>query len=96
MFEGYKDGILIYFPPVGGVFSPFKEANNAAPAILGYSPQEILTLTPLDLEPTVTDEQLTSRISLLESREAVEYQTILRCKSGQYINVEIFQPEGHL
>jgi PAS domain S-box-containing protein len=89
LFKGNKDGILIYTQPVDGLYSAFREVNDAAPAMLGYTPGELLTLTPLDLEPVVSDEQLTARIEELENREKTDYQTVFRCKSGQYIDVEV-------
>lgn len=89
LFKGNKDGILIFLPPENGTYSPFREVNDAAPAMLGYTPREMLTLTPLDLEPIVTDEQLASRLHTLDNREIADYQTIFRCKSGQFIDVEV-------
>jgi GAF domain-containing protein len=57
--------------------------------MLGYTPQELLTLTPLDLEPIVSDEQLAARHQELETKEISDYQTVYRCKSGQFIDVEV-------
>lgn len=89
LFKGNKDGILIYTAPENGLFSPFREVNDAVPAMLGYSPAEMLALTPLDLEPIISDDQLNARIEELENREMIDYQTVFRCKSGQHINVEV-------
>jgi PAS domain S-box-containing protein len=89
LFKGNKDGILIYTTPENGLFSPFREVNDAVPAMLGYSPAEMLTLTPLDLEPIISDDQLNARLEELENREMIDFQTVFRCKSGQHINVEV-------
>ncbi len=89
LFKTNRDGILIFMGSNDGTFSSFREVNDAAPAMLGYTPQELLNLTPLDLEPMVSDEQLTARHQELEENEIADYQTVYRCKSGQFIDVEV-------
>jgi len=89
LFKSNRDGILIFTSSHDGTFSTFREVNDAAPAMLGYTPQELLTLTPLDLEPIVSDEQLAARHQELETKEISDYQTVYRCKSGQFIDVEV-------
>ena len=89
LFKTNRDGILIFTSSGGSTFSTFREVNDAAPAMLGYTTQELLNLTPLDLEPMVSDEQLAARNQELDAKEIADYKTIYRCKSGQFIDVEV-------
>jgi PAS domain S-box-containing protein len=89
LFQVNKDGISIHFQPSATEFGNFVEVNKAAPKMLGYTQVEMLNLTPLDLEPAVSDEVLIFREAELENFNTVDYETVYRTKSGNHVHVEI-------
>ncbi|GAP21641.1 PAS domain S-box protein [Leptolinea tardivitalis] len=89
LFQENKDAICIYFQSREKSISKYVEVNNTAPKMFGFTPEEMLEMTPLDLEPTVTDEQLTHRQMELEVNGIVNYETVYRNKAGMRVHVEI-------
>lgn len=89
LFKVNKDGITIHFQSSATMPGAFVEVNEAAPNILGYTSEEMLSLTPLDLEPTVSKEQLIFRNMELENFGNASYETTFRNKSGRHVFVDI-------
>lgn len=89
LFRVNKDGITIHFQQTVTAPGSFIEVNEAAPKILEYSMEEMLFLTPLDLEPAVSEEQLIFRNMELEAFGTTSYETTFRNKSGRHVFVDI-------
>ncbi len=89
LFKVNKDGITIHFQSTATMPGTYVEVNEAAPKILGYTAEEMLSLTPLDLEPTVSEEQLIFRNMELENFGNASFETTFRNKSGRHVFVDI-------
>ncbi len=88
LFQVNKDGIAIFLLNPDGSPSRFIEVNDAAPAMLGYTREEMLQLTPMALEPDTPREQLRQRQADLSSKGLSEFETTLRHKNGLPIHTE--------
>jgi PAS domain S-box-containing protein len=68
--------------------SRFTYANHGAVKKLGYTQEEILQMTPLDLNPEMTVQHLQELMT--ESQIAKTFETVVRHKNGTLIPVELF------
>src|SRR5512138_3810368 len=64
-------------------------ANPAASRALGYSPEELLALSSLDLEPGLTPEIIATRFTMLRRRSGLSTESYLRTKDGHLRPVEL-------
>jgi len=83
LIEQSKDGIVI-LDQNGKVC----EANQRYAEMLGYSPEELLTLYMWDWDTHYTKEQLLEMIRLADNKGVI-HETTHRRKDGTFINVEI-------
>ena len=69
----------------------FLEVNRGARENVGYSFDELRTLTPLDLKPEFTPETFTQLLEPLRTgaREKIEFTTVHRRKDGSLYPVEV-------
>jgi PAS domain S-box-containing protein len=69
----------------------FKEVNPAALKNLGYSIQEMLSMTPLDIKPELSPEEFNNILSQLESTQqrSLTLQSLHRRKNGTTYPTEI-------
>ena len=88
LFQENKDGIAIFLLNPHGPPGTFIELNNAAPQMLGYSREEMLEMTPMMLEPQLTQEQLQARESEFKSKGVVNFETVLMHKNGHSVFTE--------
>jgi len=67
-------------------------ANQGALNHLGYSLEELLTMTPFDVKPDLTEDQFRSMLAPLKKRPetSLTYTTKHRRKDGTIVPVEIF------
>ena len=70
----------------------FVYANRGATAQVGYSVDELLRMTPLDLKPAFTEAAFRAQLEpLLQHRsQSVVFETVHRHKDGHTIAVEVF------
>jgi PAS domain S-box-containing protein len=98
LFQVNKDGIAIFLLDPHGNPGAFVELNEAAPKMLGYTREEMLKLTPMELEPQTTRGQFQLRQAEFESRGIANFETVLAHKNGQSIFAEftaqVIQYEG--
>lgn len=69
----------------------FVEVSQGALDHLGYSPEEIKELTPLDLKPEYDFEQFNALIGPLKSggQKRIVFETVHKCKDGTLYPVEV-------
>jgi PAS domain S-box-containing protein len=89
LFQINKDGIAIYLINPYGPPGMFVEVNDAAPKMLGYTKEEWLQISPIKLEPQITQEEFLSRRFDLETNGIVNYETINFHKNGQQVFLEV-------
>jgi PAS domain S-box-containing protein len=89
LFAINKDGIAIFCITPDGRPGTFVELNTATHSMLGYTREEMLELSPDQLEPDVTLQQVGVREAELQSKGLVNFETMLRQKNGDLIFVEM-------
>lgn len=69
----------------------FIQANKAAISNLGYSMEELLKMTPLDIKPQVTFEEFSELIAPLREgiKKQVNFETLHQRKDGSTYEVEV-------
>ncbi|CAN0455388.1 unnamed protein product, partial [Laminaria digitata] len=69
----------------------FRQVNRAACENLGYSADELMTMTPLDLKPEYSLEDFQALLETLRSgdKPSLEFESIHRRKNGTYYDVSI-------
>ncbi|OGK87989.1 MAG: hypothetical protein A2X52_13745 [Candidatus Rokubacteria bacterium GWC2_70_16] len=98
LFQGATDGMFVFHLTAEGVPGRFIEVNESGCAMLGYSREELLRLTPLDVEvPEAASTRAELSRQILSERRATFQRTLL-AKDGRRIPAEItshlFQLDG--
>ena len=88
IFDHAQDAILVR-PVEDGLINKFFEANNAACEILGYSREELIEMSPIDLEPAKSRQELKIRAEDIGQRGDLSFETTFRTKKGDSIVVEV-------
>ena len=70
----------------------FTYSNAGAMQQVGYTYDELLSMHPYDINPLYSEARFKERLVPLFSgeKESITYETVLRQKTGQEVNVEIF------
>lgn len=89
LFEANSDGIFIFTLDSSGYPSKLKEMNENAASMLGYTPEEIVGLTPDDFESNITAQKKTQRIEELREKGYLHFETSLMHKEGAQIYAEV-------
>jgi two-component system cell cycle sensor histidine kinase/response regulator CckA len=85
LIESAGDAIFMVDPADGH----FIEVNKAACARLGYSREEMLSLTPLDIDTPEYAASLPDRLKAIMERGAMSYESALQRRDGVAIPVEL-------
>ncbi len=67
----------------------FIEVNDTAVKNLGYAREELLAMSPLDIDPNLNDEEISGLIKDMKVDEKQIFETQHRTKQGKIIPVEI-------
>lgn len=69
----------------------FFYVNHGAVKQVGYSEEELMQMTPLDIEPLLNEGKFRSLVKplIVGERSSERFETIHRCKDGTHIPVEI-------
>ena len=88
LFEANADSIAIFL--ITGEGRPqFIDCNENNARLLGYSREEIIHISPEQVEIQVSEKEQRYRIGQLQEKGAVDFETKLIHKSGRLIDVEI-------
>lgn len=89
LFEKSNDAFFVH--PVGedGLPGRFVDVNNVACNMLGYSRDELLTMTPMDLAGSMGDEQVKKVMSDIIEQKNIVFEDVLVSRSGENIPVEM-------
>lgn len=94
LFEEAADGIFI-----ANDKGKYLEVNPSGCALLGYTLEELLQLTPGDLSAVSTPEETASQHQTLKSGRSIVIERSMRHKNGSRIEVEISErllPDGRV
>jgi len=89
LFNNAIDGIFIYELSDDGVPGKFIEVNDVACSKLGYTREELLTKTPLDIAAPETVPEIEKTIKKLLNHTNLSYEKVHLTKTGQKIPIEI-------
>jgi len=89
LFESITDGVSIFQIDETGDESTFIEANTSAARMIGFSKEELLNTKPSELEKANTKEEWEERRKKLYQNKMVDFETRIKNKSGNYIDVSI-------
>ena len=89
LFEANSDGLVIFRIDKNGFPSTFLETNESSSRLMGYTKDEFLHLTTLDIEINKTKEQIEKQIEDFNKQGYTTFETLLKHKNGNVIHVEI-------
>ncbi len=89
LFEANIDGISIFRLEENGFPRTILDMNENAHELLGYTKDEMIAMSPGDLESGATKENIEKRIEDLKTKGLSSFETTLRHKKGYDLNVEI-------
>jgi PAS domain S-box-containing protein/putative nucleotidyltransferase with HDIG domain len=89
LFNSSNDAVFVHPPVTGDQAGAFVEVNDKACQFLGYTREELLNLSPLDLgDPEIQDRFVAIREELLAEKQVL-FETVHVAKGGNRIPVEI-------
>jgi two-component system, cell cycle sensor histidine kinase and response regulator CckA len=98
LFEAGSDAIFLGDITPDGVAGNFIEVNELACQRLGYTREELLQKSPLQIDPCMDPVRLCELLEQLRTQGSIVFQTEHRAKDGRRIPVEIscrlFEREG--
>lgn len=89
LFNNSNDSILVYVLKPDGMPGRFIEVNDVACARLGYTREELMARSPLDLLPTEFASKVRANLSALMAQKRLLIEAEYLTKSGQRSPVEI-------
>jgi PAS domain S-box-containing protein len=89
MFNGISDALFVHRGPADGLTGHFIEVNDVACQLLGYSREELLRMTPMDIHAPDTIPNLQQRMAKFQSKEFSPWESAHITKDGRRIPVEI-------
>lgn len=89
VFESVNDAAFVRPINADGSVARFIDVNTVACKRLGYSREELLQKSPLDIDPGVQVGDLRERIARLMAGEGIIFETVHVAKDGRQIPVEI-------
>ncbi|MHB8164269.1 MAG: PAS domain S-box protein, partial [Methanoregula sp.] len=88
-FNSITDPVIIYRSGEQERFNPIIEANDAAVDMLGYSREELLSMSPAAIMMTDAGEEQPELFQLAKTEGFVQYESSYRTRNGKMIPVEI-------
>ncbi len=84
IFHGSNDAVFIH-----DLAGQFLEVNQVACSRLGYSREELLNMTPMDLDAGEYADSVPQRTQDVDQQGSLVFESVHRCKDGSTIAVEI-------
>jgi len=89
LFNSTHDAMFVHQPTPGGIVNKFIEVNDVACKRYGYTREEFLQLSPLDLSASERLEDIAARMKKLFAEKYIIYEKVQASKEGKRIPVEI-------
>jgi len=89
LFDNSNDPLFVHHPKPGGVPGKFVEVNDVACKKYGYTKEELLELSPLDISAPEMRQNIAVRVKKLFAEKDVIFEREHVAKDGQRISVEI-------
>ncbi len=88
-FNKANDGMFVYHPQEDGMPSNFFAVNDAGARMMGYSKEELLRLSPMDLTPEDSLNEIPPIVEELKEKGEAVFTLKVRRKDGTVIDIEI-------
>ncbi len=88
IFDSARDGLFVR-PVLIGENSSFSQVNRAACEMLGYSAEELLKLTPYEIEFGKSQSEIKERVGTIITKGSHQFETEFRRKDGSTFPVDI-------
>jgi len=88
LLDEMRDAAFVGTLEPGPVHGRFTEVNPAACALLGYTAQELIGLTPRDLVPPETADRLDEHLRSLAEEGSARIDWLIQRKDGSFVSVE--------
>lgn len=89
LFDNSNDAVFMHMIGPGGMLDKFTEVNRVACERLGYSREEMLGLTPMDIDASGMDEARKAALARLAAAGQTVFEMEHATKDGRRIPVEI-------
>jgi len=89
LFNSGSDAVFVHYPTPAGMPGKFVEVNDVARRRYGYTREELLNLSPLDLSVSENLTSTKTRMKNLFAERHILFETVHGAKDGRWIPVEI-------
>jgi PAS domain S-box len=89
LFNNVNDAIYLTKLDENGIPTVFTEVNNVACRRLGYSREELCSMTLFDTNPLITMKQVLDFLKIIKKKGNLIYEAPAKTKNGKIIPVEI-------
>jgi len=89
LFNSGNDAVFVHRPTPEGMPGPFIEVNDVACRRYGYTREELLRLTPVDLNPPQSAREFGELVKQVFKHKHILFETVQATKEGRPIPVEI-------
>ncbi len=96
LYEAITDALFVHGLEADGAMGHFREVNDIACDRYGYSREELLTLSPPDIDAPESETDVPAILEKLNRGESVTFEQLHVAKDGRRIPVEIHAKSFHL
>ena len=89
LFESFQDGVFVHGVQDDGSLGAFVQVNRIACRRLGYSKDELLGMSPVHIDPYVTQSQLKDVFTRIREQGWATFESWHRTKKGTVFPVEV-------
>ncbi|MFO7800823.1 MAG: response regulator [Desulfovermiculus sp.] len=89
LFESFQDGVFVHGVEHDGSLGAFVQVNRIACRRLGYSKEELLGMSPVHIDPYVTQFQLQDVFTRIREQGWATFESWHRTKKGTVFPVEV-------
>ncbi len=89
LFNSVKDGVFVTKVEDDGRWGVFLEANDMICQILGYSKEELLTLSPYDITGPEYLDQMPQLMEKVQHKKTILFETSILTKDGRNVPIEV-------
>ncbi len=100
LYDSVADAIFIHHMTADGFLGTFIEVNDVACRLLGYARDELLRLSPVDIDVSESEMDAPAIARQLSRHQSLTFERVIGSKEGRRLPVEIhakaFEQEGEL
>lgn len=89
LFNSSTDAVFVHLNGINGMLGRFVEVNDVACRRLGYSREELLQMSPADIDELNNADEISKTLERLSSKGSIMWETVHSSKDGRHIPVEM-------